>query len=178
MAGWSGKMRQGRLGRKENVNCVILRFWSRSVHIFFSDPDSPISDLISTTIRISRMIPTPYLYPYMGFGIHQPCGIAYGGDILEFESQKRSVIFSSELNSYLQSRCLICYLAPFSHVQHGQIQKRFQTNTDIDIIHESWASPAESSCICWGCENLELLVGVQTQACEVAIIHYVQNDTL
>ena len=47
---------------------------------FSSDPDSPISDLISTTIRITRMIPTPYLYPYMGFGIHQPYRIAYGWD--------------------------------------------------------------------------------------------------
>ena len=53
----------------------------RSVHNSFSDPDSLISDLRSTTLRISRMIPTQYLYPYMGFGIQQPYGIAYGGDV-------------------------------------------------------------------------------------------------
>ena len=57
-----------------------------------------MSDLISTTLHISRMIPTPYLYPYMGFGIHQPYGIAYGGDgvgwgILALRPQKYNRCF-------------------------------------------------------------------------------------
>ena len=60
-------------------------FWDfdlRSVHNSFSDADSRISDTMSITIRTSCMIPTPYQYLYMGFGIHQPYGVAYGGDFL------------------------------------------------------------------------------------------------
>ena len=75
----------GLVRRMGNINWSILGFRPQKCTQFFSDPDSRISDLISTTMRISRMIPTPYLYPYMGFGIHQPYRIAYGGDCHAFK---------------------------------------------------------------------------------------------
>ena len=46
------------------------------------------------TIRIGRMIPTPYLYPYMRFGVHQPYGIAYGGDGNSRLSDSKSYVFA------------------------------------------------------------------------------------
>ena len=83
---------------------LIGSFWHfdlRSVHYCFSDPNSPISDLRSTTIRISRMIPIPYLHPYMGFGIHQPYGIAYGGD----QKKPSSTLTESEILTRVTGTC-------------------------------------------------------------------------
>ena len=60
----------------------------RSVHSSFSVPKSPNSDLIPKTLCISRMIPTPNVYPYMGLLIHQPYRIAYGEDTKPCEPRK------------------------------------------------------------------------------------------